>query len=73
MKGIQSDVMRVIIAGSREFNDYELLKQKWINIFWQLNKEGYNTKRDNDECNVWTYRWTRMFKAYYKFCNRVIF
>jgi hypothetical protein len=52
MKGIQSDVMRVIIAGSREFNDYELLKQKCINIFWQLNKEGYNTKRDNDECNV---------------------
>lgn len=41
--------MRVIIAGSRNFNDYNFLKQQCISIFWELNKKKYNTKRENIE------------------------
>lgn len=37
--------MRVIIAGSREFNDYVLLKDECLKIFRQLKSEGYNTDR----------------------------
>ena len=37
--------MRVIIAGSREFNDYVLLKEECLKIFRQLKSEGYNTDR----------------------------
>ena len=32
--------MRVIIAGSREFNDYNLLVQKCNEYFYQLSQEG---------------------------------
>jgi hypothetical protein len=38
--------MRVIIAGSREFNDYDLLKRECFRIFKQLKSEGYNTSRE---------------------------
>jgi hypothetical protein len=38
--------MRVIIAGGREFNDYDLLKQECINNIMQLKREGYKTKRE---------------------------
>ena len=41
--------MRVIIAGSRSFNDYEFLKTNCLNIFRQLKAEGYNTKRETLE------------------------
>lgn len=33
--------MRVIIAGGRDFNDYNLLETKVVNIFKQLTDEGY--------------------------------
>jgi len=38
--------MRVIIAGSREFNDYELLKNETLHIFRELKSEGFNTGRE---------------------------
>lgn len=41
--------MRVIIAGSRDFWDYSLLKSECIKIFTQLKEEGFNTKRPNIE------------------------
>ena len=41
--------MRVIIAGSRSFNDYEFLKTNCLNIFRQLKAEGYDTKRETLE------------------------
>jgi len=37
--------MRVIIAGSREFNNYELLKKEGLRIFKELKSEGFNTSR----------------------------
>ena len=41
--------MRVIIAGGRDFDDYDLLKKECIKIFKQLKSEGYNTNRNNLE------------------------
>ncbi len=38
--------MRVIIAGSRSFTNYNLLVKKCIKIFFILKSEGYNTQRD---------------------------
>jgi hypothetical protein len=35
--------MRVIIAGSREFNNYELLEKECNKIFRELSEEGYHT------------------------------
>lgn len=39
--------MRVIIAGSRNFQDYKKLREKCLDIFNLLKSEGYNTKKDN--------------------------
>ena len=44
-----SDKLRVVIAGSRDFSNYELLKTKTIEVFKQLKAEGFNTKRENIE------------------------
>lgn len=41
--------MRIIIAGSREFNDYNKLKQETLRIINELNFKDYNTKRENVE------------------------
>jgi len=41
--------MRVIIAGSRDFNNYNLLRFKCLDIFRSLKAKGYNTKRGNVE------------------------
>lgn len=41
--------MRIIIAGSREFNDYNLLKTETLKIIKDLKSKGYNTKRENVE------------------------
>lgn len=41
--------MRVIIAGSRDFNDYDILKQETLKIITGLKSRGYNTKRENVE------------------------
>jgi len=38
--------MRVIIAGSREFGDYELLNKECLRIFRELKSEGFNTDRE---------------------------
>lgn len=38
--------MRVIIAGGRKFDNYELLREECLKIFRQLKSEVYNTKRD---------------------------
>lgn len=37
--------MRIIIAGSREFNDYDLLLNSCLKIINQLKDDGYNTTR----------------------------
>jgi len=39
--------MRVIVAGSRDFNDYIFLEKTLIRVFKQLRDEGYNTKKEN--------------------------
>lgn len=41
--------MKVIIAGSRTFNDYDFLKKNCLKIFKQLKSEGYDTKRETLE------------------------
>lgn len=41
--------MRAIIAGGRDFDDYDLLKKECIEIFKQLKSEGYNTNKNNLE------------------------
>jgi hypothetical protein len=41
--------LRVIIAGGRDFNDYDLLKRECLKIFTQLKSEGYSTDRKNLE------------------------
>lgn len=41
--------MRVIIAGSRTFNNYKFLKANCLKIFRQLKAEGYDTKRETLE------------------------
>ena len=41
--------MRVIIAGSRTFNDYDFLKKNCLKIFNQLKSEGYDAKRETLE------------------------
>lgn len=41
--------MRIIIAGSRNFNDYNKLKSETLRIVKELKEEGYNTKRENVE------------------------
>ena len=35
--------MRIIIAGGRDFNNYNLLEKSCLSIIKQLNKEEYNT------------------------------
>ena len=39
-------IIRIIIAGSREFNDYKLLEKHCLNIFRELKSDGYNTNKD---------------------------
>ena len=39
--------MRIIIAGSRDFNDYNKLKSETLKIINELNFKDYNTKREN--------------------------
>lgn len=39
--------MRVIIAGGRDFNDYEYLRKATLRAIKNLKEEGYNTKRQN--------------------------
>lgn len=41
--------MRIIIAGSRDFNDYNKLKSETLKIINELNFKDYNTKRKNVE------------------------
>lgn len=41
--------MRIIIAGSRDFNNYELLKKETLTIVKSFKDKGYNTKRENVE------------------------
>jgi hypothetical protein len=41
--------VRVIIAGGREFTDYNMLKKECIEVFKQLKNEGHNTQRSNIE------------------------
>lgn len=41
--------MRIIIAGSRDFNDYDKLKTETLRIITGLKEEGFNTKRENVE------------------------
>lgn len=41
--------MRIIIAGSRDFNDYNKLKSETLRIVKELKDEGYSTKRENVE------------------------
>lgn len=41
--------MRIIIAGSRDFNDYDKLKTETLRIVTELKEEGYNTKREGVE------------------------
>lgn len=41
--------MRIIIAGSRDFNDYNKLKSETLKIINELNFKDYNTKRENVE------------------------
>ena len=41
--------MRVIIAGGRDFNDYDLLRKECLKIFKQLKQEGYSTDRGSLE------------------------
>lgn len=38
--------MRIIIAGSRDFNDFELLDGVVIELIKDLKEQGYNTKRE---------------------------
>lgn len=46
-KGV--DILRVIIAGGRDFDDYDLLRKECLKIFAQLKSEGYSTDRKNLE------------------------
>ena len=39
-------IIRVIIAGSREFNDYKLLEKHCLNIFRELKSEGFDTSKN---------------------------
>lgn len=41
--------MRIIIAGSREFNDYKLLRQEVLKIVKKLKLKGYNINKANVE------------------------
>ena len=41
--------MRIIIAGSRDFNDYELVFHKCHEIFQQLSQEGYLTNNVRED------------------------
>ena len=41
--------MRIIIAGSRDFNDYNKIKSETLKIIDELNFKDYNTKRENVE------------------------
>lgn len=50
--------MRVIIAGSRTFNNYKFLKANCLKIFRQLKAEGYDTKRETLEIISGTARGT---------------
>lgn len=44
-KGVM--ILRVIIAGSRDFDDYNKAKPVILEVFRDLKKEGYNTKQKN--------------------------
>ncbi|WP_287550354.1 DUF2493 domain-containing protein [Clostridium sp.] len=41
--------MRIIIAGSRDFNNYNKLKSETLRIVKELKEEDYNTKREEVE------------------------
>lgn len=41
--------IRIIIAGSRDFNDYNKLKSETLKIVKELKEEGYSTKIKNVE------------------------
>ena len=41
--------MRIIIAGSRGFNDYDRLKQEVFSILNELMNEGFSVKREDIE------------------------
>lgn len=41
--------MRIIIAGSRDFNDYKLLRRKTLDIVKRLKSLGYDTSREKVE------------------------
>lgn len=41
--------MRIVIAGSRDFNDYYKLKEETLRIVKELKSEGFNTQRENVE------------------------
>ena len=38
--------MRIIIAGSRDFNDYDLLQSEGLHIIRELKSEGFDTSRN---------------------------
>lgn len=38
-------MIKIIIAGSRNFNDYNFLKNESLKIIKHLKYEGYNTKK----------------------------
>lgn len=42
-------MIKIIIAGSRNFNDYNFLKNESLKIIKHLKYEGYNTKKENIE------------------------
>jgi translation initiation factor IF-2 len=41
--------VRIIIAGSREFNNYQLLENECLRIVRELKEEGFNTDRTSTE------------------------
>lgn len=41
--------IRIIIAGSRDFNDYNKLRAETLKIVKELKLQGFNTKKENVE------------------------
>lgn len=62
--------MRVIIAGSRDFNNYDKLREETLKIIKNLNEDGFNTKRENVEIISGTARGAdRLGERFAKECN----
>lgn len=40
-------MIKIIIAGSREFNNFDILDKESVKIIKQFKSEGYNTSRSN--------------------------